>query len=147
MRAAKALFENHQRLGYVQGSPIRDHYITSADVYNIKLELDKETWRRHANDRISTELWMKANSSQVVLYQAPKSDPFKPLRLAVTRPLLLDWLLKHGNGGCVAIDGTHGTQKYKVIFYYHILMFLSSGFHDYVYSTLLFAISARYLKK
>ncbi|BFI31602.1 hypothetical protein MPTK2_3g90260P [Marchantia polymorpha subsp. ruderalis] len=117
MRAAKALFENHQRLGYVQGSPIRDHYITSADVYNIKLELDKETWRRHANDRISTELWMKANSSQVVLYQAPKSDPFKPLRLAVTRPLLLDWLLKHGNGGCVAIDGTHGTQKYKYPLY------------------------------
>lgn len=53
---------------------------------------------------------MKANSSQVVLYQASNNDPFKPLRLAVTRTLLLEWLLKHGNGGCVAIDGMHGTQ-------------------------------------
>lgn len=132
MRAAKALFENQHNLGYVVGNPDRDHFITLADIHNIKAELDRETWKLHANDRISTELWMQANPSQVVMYHAPKSDPDEPLRLAVTRPMLLEWLIKHGNGGCVAIDGTHGTQKYKVLFYLCILMLLLSRFHDFI---------------
>lgn len=141
MRAAKALFENHQSLCYVQGIPIRDHYITSADVYNIKLELDRETWRRDIEFMDESEFISSCFVSGI------KSDPFKPLRLAVTIPLLLECLLKHESGGCVAIDGTHGTQKYRVIFYLSILMFLSSGFHDYVYSTSQFKIYAKYLEK
>lgn len=60
MRATKILFENQHNLGYVQGITVKDHYLKLADVYNIKLELDKETWRvmlmiKLVNDKIMVE--------------------------------------------------------------------------------------------
>ena len=123
MRAAKALFENQHSMGFLFEKPQRDHYITIGDVDNVRRNLDKETWRRHEDDAISTVMWIRSNPSWVVLYHPPSIVPYLPLRLVVQRDMQLEWLLKWGNGACLAIDGTHGTQRYRVILLYpHFLV-------------------------
>jgi hypothetical protein len=116
MRAAKALFENQHTMGFQAGTPVRDHYITHADIDNVKRNLDKETWRKHDDDVISTEIWIRSNPSKVILYHPPSFAPYSPFRLVIQREMQLEWLIRYGNGACVAIDGTHGTQKYRVLF-------------------------------
>ena len=64
---------------------------------------------------MSTILWMKLNPHEVLLYQEPATSPFRPFSLVIQREFQLDWLIKYGNGKCIAIDGTANTQKYKVI--------------------------------
>jgi hypothetical protein len=73
-------------------------------------KLDKETWRRHDNyDAMSTILWINANPKKVLLYQEPAIDPFVPFSLIIQRDFQLEWSLKHGNGGCIVVDGTTNT--------------------------------------
>jgi hypothetical protein len=116
MRAAKALFQNQQVMGFGSRNPNRDHYITHNDIANIKRIIDKETWMRHDDDATSTEMWIEASPYLVLLYTPPSSDPYSSFRLVFQRQMQLEWLLQYGNGGCVCIDGTAGMNKYKVLF-------------------------------
>ena len=115
LRAAKALFQSRVAEGIGTTAPCRDDFITWNDINNIKKTIDNETWRRHRDDIMSTILWMKSNPHEVLLYQEPATSPFRPFSLVIQREFQLDWLIKYGNGKCIAIDGTANTQKYKVI--------------------------------
>jgi hypothetical protein len=54
--------------------------------------------------------------------------PFVLFSLIIQGDFQLEWLLKHGNGGCIVVDGTANTQKYKVKSFYtlntNLLLFL-----------------------
>jgi hypothetical protein len=115
LHAAKALFQSRIAESIGTTAPCRDDFITWNDINNIKKTLDKETWRRHNNDNMSTLLWMKSNPQEVLLYKEPASSPFTPFSVVIQREFQLDWLIKYGNGRCIAIDGLANTQKYKVV--------------------------------
>jgi hypothetical protein len=55
-------------LGIAFAKPCRDDFITWDDIKNVKKTLDKETWRRHNDDGMSTILWMEANPKEMILY-------------------------------------------------------------------------------
>ena len=116
LRAAKALFQSMVAEGIGSTAPYRDDFITWNDINNIKKTIDKETWRRHDDDMMSTLLWMQSNPHEVLLYQEPASTlHLHHYSLVIQREFQLDWLIKYGNGRCIAIDGTTNTQIYKVM--------------------------------
>jgi hypothetical protein len=115
LRAAKSLYQNTKSMVNGCTELCRDDFITWDDIKNVKKTLDKETWRRDDDDAKSTVKWIQSNPKEVVLYQAPAAQPqFVPFSLVIQRDFQLEWLLRHGNGRCIAIDGTANTQKYKV---------------------------------
>lgn len=113
-RAAKALFAASHEGMHTSLLKDRDHFITLDDIHNRKRKIDRELWKRHENDVVSVHLWILANPPYILCYQQQSHQPYSPLRICVQTPLQLKWLLKYGNGGCLAIDGTFGVHKYKV---------------------------------
>jgi hypothetical protein len=85
LRATKSLFQSSIAESIGTTTPCRDDFITWNDINNIKKTLDKEIWRRHDDDNMSTLVWMKSNPHEVLLYQKPASSPLTPFSLVIQR--------------------------------------------------------------
>ena len=96
----------------------RDYYLDKRDIANIKEKLDQLTWKLDVRQEVSLRLWVQSHADNVLLYKEFKhgaASDFEVFRVGLTRPELLQAMVKHGHDSAFLIDSTFGTNSAKVI--------------------------------
>ena len=96
----------------------RDYYLTTQDVRNIAVELEKLEWKWDKDQATSVQMFTERNPENVLFYQPFVSGTgggqAQPFQIAWSSPDLLSYAAQYGDKRVLSMDSTFATNNLKV---------------------------------
>jgi hypothetical protein len=121
-------FNNPNPLPWSLKGP-KDDSIDKKELRNIKVKVDKETYKYHTNDQQSVQIWINEHEQFVLLHQQYIiGPPEQDFMFVLQSKWQLSCMVHYSHNKPIAMDNTFATTKYDVSFFRTFLLFSSLRF-------------------
>nr|XP_029121164.1 uncharacterized protein LOC105047737 isoform X1 [Elaeis guineensis] len=106
------IIQHHVEMVERHGGPRnRDDFLTRNDVRNIERVILHSTYKLHADDALSLDMWVQRHQKYVFFFRG--NCEMEPFVLGIQTEWQLQQMLHYGHNGCVALHSSFGLKKLR----------------------------------